>query len=393
VARKPSVRYWPSRKGGGYFCVFQGRQHELALGPDDAPTGATYLAALAKFRDLLEGAGKEAAAGQVPVTVREVLENYLKHISRSKTPGTVEIRLRAFTPFANFTPEGAERRYGEKAVEDLTHMHVYSFLEYMETPRGARRQKPQPGRKPVKWGEGSKRNCVQGLSAAFNWAARSGLILKNPLTGIEKPGAASRGAESLVGRNAKEIQENHRRILAAAPPSYRPFIQALKDTGARPGEIAAATAADFRPEMGAFVFHKESTRRLEQFAHKTAKRKDRVIFLAGETLDHVRSLTGIYPSGPLFRRAGDRPFGKVHIVDRFAKLRKQLGMPSLTGYSYRHTFATELLKAGMDVDTLAELMGNSPLVIRQHYSHLLADATGLRKKLEHFTQAAGGTRT
>jgi integrase len=246
--------------------------------------------------------------------VREVLETYLKHISKSKTPGTVEIRLRSFTPFANFKPEGAKECYGDKPVESLTHMDVYDFLEDMERPRRPRRQKPQPGRKPVKWGEGSKRNCVQGLSAAFNWAARSGLILKNPRTGIEKPGAASRGAESLVGSNAQEIEENHRGALAAAPPSYRPFIQALKDTGASPGEIAAATAADFRPEMGAFVFHKESTRRREQFAHKTAKRKDRVIFLAGETLDRVRSLTEKYPTGPLFRRAGDRPFRKFHIA-------------------------------------------------------------------------------
>jgi integrase len=368
-------------------------QRELALGPNDAPTGPTYLAALAKFQDLLGGGGKGMACGLAAVTVREVLETYLKHISRTKTPGTIEIRIRSFTPFANFKPEGANGCYGEKAVEALTHMDVYDFLEYMERPRGARRKKTQPGRKPVSWGEGSKRNCVQGLSAAFNWAARSGLILKNPLTGIEKPGAASRGAESLVGSNAQEIEENHRRILAGAPPSYRPFIQALKDTGARPGEIAAATAADFRPEMGAFVFHKELTRRREQFAHKTAKRKDRVIFLAGETLDHVRSLTAQYASGPLFRRAGDRPFRKFHIVDRFAKLRRKLRMPSLTAYSYRHTFATEMLKAGMDVDTLAELMGNSPVVIRQHYSHLLADARGLREKLEHFRKGVEETRS
>ena len=43
---------------------------------------------------------------------------------------------------------------------------------------------------------------------------------------------------------------------------------------------------------------------------------------------------------------------------------------------------------GMDVDTLASLMGNSPAVIRQHYSHLLADRQGLREKLERFRDAA-----
>jgi hypothetical protein len=34
---KPTVRYWPSRKG---YCVkFNGQQHLLMSGPDDAPSG------------------------------------------------------------------------------------------------------------------------------------------------------------------------------------------------------------------------------------------------------------------------------------------------------------------------------------------------------------------
>jgi integrase len=197
----------------------------------------------------------------------------------------------------------------------------------------------------------------------------------------------------LIGNNAVEIEKNHSRILAGSPPSFRPFLQALKDTGARPGEIAAATAADFKLDMGALVFPKEATRRSEQFSHKTAKRKDRMIFLSGETLQHVRALISKYPVGPLFRRKSGRPFQKVNIVDRFLKLQKKLKWPTLTAYSYRHTFATELLKAGMDVDTLADLMGNSPMVIRQHYSHLLADAKGLREKLQRFTRVAAGTQT
>jgi len=111
--------------------------------------------------------------------------------------------------------------------------------------------------------------------------------------------------------------------------------------------------------------------------------------LTGRTLETVRALVNRHPSGPLFRRPGDKPFGKTVIIDRFGKLRKRLGMPGLTAYSYRHTWATEMLKAGMDVDSLAALMGNSPAVIRQHYSHLLADRHGLRAKLERIRAAAG----
>jgi hypothetical protein len=51
-----------------------------------------------------------------------------------------------------------------------------------------------------------------------------------------------------------------------------------------------------------------------------------------------------------------------------------------------------MLQNGCDVETLASLMGNSAVVIRQHYSHLLADTGALREKLERFRTAAGAKK-
>lgn len=127
---------------------------------------------------------------------------------------------------------------------------------------------------------GSKRDCVTGLLAASNWARRSKLVTDNPLDGIERDPSISRGADALIGCNAAEVGANHQKILAASPPPDGPFLQSLEDTGTRPGELTRATAADFKPAMGAFVFQKEATRTRDQFAHKAAKKKDRVIFLS-----------------------------------------------------------------------------------------------------------------
>lgn len=402
MPKSTEIRYWPSRKGGGYFCNYKRKQYELALGPKDGPTGPTYLKALDAFKVLLEAKSEPPLApSQIGKTVREVLNTYLDRIEKTKKEGTYEMRLRAFKPFVDH--DTGNGLIGEMLVSALTNMDVYAFLEHMEKPRRQKRKKEQKKRKPVGWGSGSKRNCVTGLLAAFNWSRKNKLIAENPIEGIEKDAAVSRGAEALIGNNAAEVEANHKKILEAAPTPYRPFIQALKDTGARPGELMAATASHFKAEIGAFVFQKEATRTRDQFAHKTSKKKDRVIFLSSPTLEHVKELVKLYPTGPLFRRTwpqgskhrrkatGDAPpFTRVSIVDRFLKLQKKLKMPSLTAYSYRHTFATEMLKAGMDVETLAELMGNSALVIRQHYSHLLADAKALREKLERFRTAAAG---
>lgn len=321
---KPSVNYWKSRKG--YLCCFQGKQILLCSGQDDGPTGPIYLKALEELQKLLKGEERREAEG---FTLREVLERYLMHIVKKRSAGTVEIRRRSLMPFVNYAD--GKGCFGEKLVHKLTHVDVYNFLEHMETvPRPHKRRKTQKHRKPVTWGMGSQRNFIIGVNTGLNWAVKSGLISRNPLSGIDKPGAVSRGAEALLGSNADEIEAAHARIMKASRPHWHPFIQALKDTGARPGEIAAATAADFRPDMGAFVFHKESTRRAEQFAHKTAKRKDRIIFLPEPTLATVKELVAKYPTGPLIRRKNGKAFGKVNFVDRFMKLRRRLKMPNLT---------------------------------------------------------------
>ncbi len=137
------------------------------------------------------------------------------------------------------------------------------------------------------------------------------------------------------------------------------------------------------------MFKKEASRRKDEFSHKTAgKGKDRVIMLSGPTLETVKQLVKKFPHGPVFRRRHDGVMKRFHYVGLFTRIQKKLAWETVTCYSYRHTYATELLKAGLDVDTLAHLMGNSPLVIRLHYSHLLADKKGLRSKLERFKAVA-----
>ena len=42
--------------------------------------------------------------------------------------------------------------------------------------------------------------------------------------------------------------------------------------------------------------------------------------------------------------------------------------------AYRHTFGTQLAMAGRDERTIAELMGNSPAIVRRHYAAWLPEA-------------------
>src|SRR4051812_34894260 len=114
MGRKAEIRYW-QRKGGGYFCVYRGTRHELALGPDDRPSGPTYLKALAKFQEIL---GKPLVPQERLPLLVEVFDEYLTHIKKSRKPGTVRMREQTIIPFCN-------HGFAMKPLESLTHMDVY----------------------------------------------------------------------------------------------------------------------------------------------------------------------------------------------------------------------------------------------------------------------------
>ena len=206
---------------------------------------------------------------------------------------------------------------------------------------------------------------------AFKWAIKRKLVTFNPFLDVDRPRRKSRSRKCLVK------PEQHQLILQTCEGNWRtrPLCQliiALEATGARPGELAAATAAEWNEELQAIAYVGDDRRRQDEFRHKTARLdKDRVIFFTGAALRTIRELIALHPTGQLFRNRRGLPWTGTAICCAFMGLRDKVGMPDLIAYSYRHTLATNWLKAGRSVDVLAELLGNSPETIRRHYAHLI----------------------
>ena len=128
----------------------------------------------------------------------------------------------------------------------------------------------------------------------------------------------------------------------------------------------------------------------EGYIHKTAQKteKDRVIYLTPDLLGLVERLCEKHPTGYLFRNRDGRQWTNSAVYLMLKRLRKRLGMKSkMIAYSYRHSFATNWLKAGGSIKILADLMGNSVAMIEHHYGHLDADRQTMRKVLCSFMAA------
>jgi integrase/recombinase XerC len=365
MARKPTVRYFPSR--GGYYCQHLGKQHKLALGPDDAPTGPTYDAALNAFRRLMRG--ETTSPGADEKTVESIWQEYRRFLSTRRSATTLAIRSQGIEPFV--------ARHGKLPCRAINHGIVYAFMDGMRKPRLDKR-----GRK-VAWGDGSVKNATEALAALLNWGVKAGLLSRNPLAGIEMPRGKSRGEEYVIS------DELHRTIISHTRGSFRDLILCLEATGARPSELTDATARDFDAELGCIIYRGNAT---TGKIHKTARKtgKDRTVYLSGKALDIVRERVKRYPTGPLFGTV-NRATGKYTgftgdlLTVYFRNLRVRLGLTvKMSPYSYRHTFATKWLLADRSIEKLAELLGNSPKTIMKHYSHLTRFKSDLRADLERF---------
>lgn len=349
MARKPSVRYWASRKG--FCCWIDGVQHKLAEGPDDSPNGPTYLAALTKFTELLTL--KNAPAAGDANTVKTIAELYGQHLE-------AQGRAKSFKLFMETMPSGVER-FGSVPVRDLKPHHIQAWLGEMGKPRAL-------GKRTVRWAATTQRMAYTNFRTALNWAVRQGFIETHCLQAkgaVDLPSAKPRGRECyLEPAETASLQEK-------APRRLAPLLAILSGTGCRPAEAYHMEARHYRQEGGCFVFPWNPPE--GEWTHKTAKKtqRDRVVFVPPELTGLVESLIAESPTGPILRNHRGKRWNDKTVSQALGRLAEKAGITKpVMAYSYRHTFATRFLLNGGSIKLLATVLGTSVGMLERHYSHI-----------------------
>lgn len=237
---------------------------------------------------------------------------------------------------------------GALPVRELKKGHVQEWIE-----------KHESWRSPA-----THRSVIAIVLAAFNRAEEM-FGIPSPIKGLKKPKSSPRLAS---------ISPADEQLLYDATEScFGNFLFAAMHTGLRPFcELARLTADDVE----------ESERGMMWRIYSSKTKKTRKIPVRPEVAERTRQLMKTAPKGsgkPIFRNTKGNPWKRMTGVVRFIALKEKLGWDQdpvkgkYSCYTCRHTFAHRMLSGywtdgvGCSIETLAELIGDTPKVAFDHY--------------------------
>lgn len=336
-------------------------QYDLeTLGPADDLSDAdgisilSYRQAQVLARErMLARAGAGAEGG--PITVGDALDAYLKTLSpRASQDAKYKRRLIAAlegTEVASLTAD-AIREWHRGLARNGARLRTPPGTEqkYRAIPEGDEDHRRR---------RASANRVLTVLKAALNLAFRDGKVTNDAAWRQAKPFKA---VEKARDRFLTLVEA--KRLINGADAEFRPIVQAALLTGARYGELAHLTVADWNSDTGLLAIRRSKTG------------KPRYIELTEEGISFFDRLTVGAPGNAFILAKEDGgAWGASHQRRRMADACKRAKInPPVTFHGLRHTWASLSIMAGMPLLVAAQNLGHADgRMVERTYGHLSRD--------------------
>jgi len=285
-----------------------------------------------------ENPGREGPAAETPIAFDAAVSEFLAYLKgyrqySSWTVGAYGIDLREFREFL------LEQEGWVPSPQEITRPQVVAWGLKLR------------GMKPL-----TIRRKYACLSFFFSFLQDMGHCQGNPARSLPLP-KVSRNLPAVL--SAEQVQQ----LLAAAQtPDRRLLVLLLLSTGLRRSEAAAITLDQVDLEH-------------RQLRVRGKGNKERMVPLTAEVVDAIReylACRGPTQSDHLFiSQMWGQPISgaRIHRIVRGLLERAGLAGQGITVHKLRHTFATHLVRNGVDVRTVQELLGHSDLGTTAKYLH------------------------
>jgi integrase len=273
--------------------------------------------------------------------IPELTEKFVTYCSRHRSPSTVAFyrtRLRKFC-----------ERFNSRDLASLTPLEIDEHLA-------------EAG---IGMSDSTRHHDAVALGRLQKFALDHELLDKPVFGKLEKPRVAQRDRVPTTAETEA--------ILARASAQFRLIYSALRQCGARPGELCRATIADIDRTANAIVLHEHKT------ARKTGKpRRIPIGHKLGALLDQA---IGSRTEGPIFLSPAGKAWTVPNLSRTYGRLRDNAGLPrDLVLYLARHECGTKICRE-KGIEYARRLLGHANISTTQRYMHLdereLADAQDL----------------
>lgn len=314
MPRRPGI--W-SRKGrAGFYATIAGKQTFLGLDRKEAE----------RAFHTLKAAGRPVERSKASVAV--LVDAYLEAASTEVKPATFTNYRWYLQQWVNFA--------GTRPAAGLKPLDVTAWF----------RSRPR-------WKGSTRRLATEMVRRWSRWCKAQGYLDSDPLAGTRLPKSEARAPASPTDLELF--------LAAISCPLLRDIATVLLDTGARPGEIQALTAAQIDWEASTAIV--------------VGKTGPRVISLTSRALVLLSPLRDLYPTGPLFRNRRGRIWTKSTLNKRFRDVCARAGVKVIP-YALRHDFYRRASKAGVPDLWIAKQLGHVDLnMLASRYAHVDASQT------------------
>jgi site-specific recombinase XerD len=280
------------------------------------------------------------------VKVATLIEKFMQHCREHRRPNTIRSyagRLKALG-----------EQLGERELASITYDDLEAFLRSVN-----HRKDGSPK------ANDTRRANIATVQTIFRYAKQRKLIAELPFEKLEKP--RGRRRERIPTEEEIQAVERH------ASPAFLLAYRALRQTGARPGELAAAQVEQYDRARRLIVLRE----------HKTAGAtgRPRKIGVGAKLAAILAAAIGERSTGAIFLAENGKPWTSQKLSKTYKALARRAGLPEdLVLYLTRHAHATELcLKAG--IHAAAKALGHSSLNTTMRYVHEDDDVLGKNQDL------------
>ncbi|GAG10203.1 unnamed protein product, partial [marine sediment metagenome] len=214
------------------------------------------------------------------------------------------------------------------------------------------------------------------LKTAFNIAIKWKMADENPVRDV-------RFLRQPDPRERILTEEEEKRLLEASTEHLKPVIMIALRTGMRKGEIAN------------LEWEQVDMRHREIEVTKTKSGKKRIIPVSGGLYELFLSMRGKNGGSEFVFQYEDPKTGErkhlKYFRRAFESACRRAGIKKLTFHDLRHTFASRLVRAGVDLITVKDLLGHHSVKTTERYTH--SGQEQKRKAVEILGNQTSGIRS